>query len=109
MKNFIKPGHVMTFTAPTGGVKSGVPLVLAALFIIPATDAIAGDECEGATVGVFELPKATADVAEQFAAAYWDGSTVTTVETDNKKIGVFIESYANGTDLAGVRLDGVSV
>lgn len=99
----------MTFTAPTGGVTSGVPLIIGSLFVVPAFDAESDTESEGATVGVYELPKVSADTAEQFAAAYWDGSAVTTDATDNKKIGVFCTAYGNGTDRADIRLDGVSL
>lgn len=111
MKNFVKQGHVMTFTAPTGGAVSGVPLLIAAMLIIPAYNAAEGEECEGATVGVFELPKKAADTPAQFVPAYWDNTAknVTTTASTNKKIGSFAFAYEAGTEVAQVRLDGVSV
>lgn len=108
MKNFVQPGHVMTFTAPSGGAVSGSPLLLGSVFLIPAFNAAANEECEGALVGVFELPKKAADTPSQFAAAYWDNTAkvVTTTASGNKKIGVFAYDYASNSTKAEIRLDG---
>lgn len=107
----MKQGNVMTFIAPSGGVTSGSPVIIGSFFLMPAYDAADGEECEGATVGVFELPKKAADTPAQFSPAYWDDTNkhVTTTASGNKKVGIFGAAYANGDDSANVRLDGVAL
>lgn len=101
----------MTFIAPSGGVKSGVGYVVSGLFLVAGFDAKAGEECEGATEGVFKFPKNASDTPSQFDSAYWDAANkrVTTASSGNTKIGVFYDSYAANSTEAGVRLNGVAV
>lgn len=111
MKNFVQTGDVVTFIAPSGGVTSGVPVVIGALVLVPAFSAAVTYECEGAVTGCFELPKKSTDVVTQFAKAYWDATNkeVTITATDNTLIGVFMDPLAAGTTKANVRLNGVGV
>lgn len=106
MKNFVQPGHVMTFLAPSGGVMSGDLVVVGAAFGISSYNVAEGAEGELAMGGVFTLPKATGAVT-QFAAAYWDATAkkVTATATSNLKIGVFAMAYASGDAFAAVRLN----
>ena len=46
MKNFVQPGNTVTLIAPSGGVKSGDPLLVGSLFGVCATDALEGAEVE---------------------------------------------------------------
>lgn len=118
MKNYKSEGSYISFTAPNGGVESGKPVIIGDLFVIPTYSAAANYECEGATVGVFELAKLSTDKPTQFAPAYWDDaeSLVTTSAggigegaVANKQIGVFMDALGSGTDVADVRLNGVSI
>lgn len=112
MKNYVSGSvEVDTFTAETA-VKSGVPVIVGASFMIPAFDAAVGEPCEGALTGVFSLPKKPDDVATQRQPAYWDASAghVTVTSGEGKvKVGVFCYAEAGGSEYADVRLDGVSV
>lgn len=109
-KNYIQDGDVITCVAPAGGVVSGGAYVIGSIAVVATTSAAAGADFEGCTEGVFRLPKVAGDTPAQFAKAYLksDGS-VTTTASGNTLIGVFTKAYANGTTVANVRLNGVSV
>jgi predicted RecA/RadA family phage recombinase len=111
MKNSVSNGNTVTFIAPSGGAISGVPLLVGALLLIPAFSASEDQSCEGATRGVYTLPKLPTDTPAQFAKAYWDvtNGRVTTTAGAHKVLGVFMDEQIAGTDLANVRLNGVSV
>jgi predicted RecA/RadA family phage recombinase len=106
MKNFVQPGHVITFTGPTGGALSGDLLIIGAVFGIASYNVSEGAEGELALGGVYNLPKATG-AATEFQAAYWDATAkkVTTTATANTKIGVFVKAYVSGDTAADVRLN----
>lgn len=109
MKNFIQPGHIVTFTAPAGGVDSGDGMLSGSLFGVASTKAAAGAEVEGAVEGVFELPKAADDVSFG-ERLYWDDTAknVTTTATENTLIGAAIAAAASGVATVRVRLNGVA-
>lgn len=111
MKNFVQQGDVVTFVAPSGGVTSGLLVIIGSLAVIPSFSAAEGYDCEGVAVGVFTLPKLSTDTPAQFAPAYWDATNerVTTSATDNTLVGVFMHALESGTPEADVRLNGVSV
>ena len=107
-KNFVQHGNTLSLVAPTGGVVSGMVYLIGALAVIAEHTAAEGELFEGTTVGVYSLPKVSADTPAQGAKAYLkaDGTAVTTTATSNTLIGVFTEAYANGTTSANVRLNG---
>ncbi len=109
MKNFIQPGHVVTFTAPAGGIQTGAGMLSGSLFGVASTTAAAGAEVEGAVEGVFELPKAADDVSFG-ERLYWDetAKNVTTTATDNTLIGAAVASAASSVATVRVRLNGVA-
>lgn len=111
MKNYVQRGDTVTFTAPTGGAASGIPVVIGSLCLIPICDVEEGEEGDGDVMGVFELPKASTDAPTQFQKAYWDATNgvVTTTDSGNTLIGVFMDALEAGTETAAVRLNGVSV
>jgi len=82
MKNYVQPGHVVTVTAPAGGVTSGDPILVGSLFGVCATDADAGAPVELAVSGVFEIPAADGATFAEGAAVYFDGTEATDVDTD---------------------------
>ena len=109
-KNCVRhPADNVPFTAPSGGVVSGVPLLIGAFFVVPSIDAEEGESFEGQLTGEWEFTKATADVVTEGQAAYFDGTVVTTADTGNTLIGAFTEARANGDTLAHVRLNGIAV
>lgn len=109
MKNFIQLGNTVTVTL-SGAVLSGDGLLVGNLFGVASNNGGDGDDIEMQVTGVFDLPKAAADAPAQFDAAYWDAAAkeVTTEDTDNVLIGVFMHPYGNGTTSAHVRLNGVA-
>lgn len=53
--NNVNSGSVQNFTAPAGGVKSGLPVVYDQLVAVPLTDAKEGDVFAGAVDGTWRL------------------------------------------------------
>jgi len=72
MNNFIKPGEIVTYTAPAGGVISGNGYVIGALLVVATNTVAAGQPFEGATLGIFTLPKAAATAWTEGQLLYWD-------------------------------------
>lgn len=99
MKNYIKPGKMISFVA-AAAVLSGQGLLIGTLFGVVAADAAIGEGGEMAIHGVYSLPKATgaSTGGAQGTAAYWDDTAkkVTAVSTSNTLIGKFNATCANG-------------
>lgn len=110
MQNYKQPGETVTLTAPAGGVSSGDGVKIGQLFVVAANDAAAGEEFEGATVGVFELPKNATQALTEGALVYWDAAAgnVTTTATANLLIGAAVAA-AGAADTEGeIRLNGIA-
>lgn len=105
-KNFTQPGHVLTLTAPAGGVTSGVGYLIGALFVVALHDAAEGAAFEGQCTGVWELPKTSAQAWTEGAAIYWNGSAATTADGagSNTLIGHAAAAAANPSATGLVRL-----
>lgn len=111
MKIFVAPGQVLTLTAPAGGVTSGQPLILGALFVVPKNDAGVGEVFTALWGGIFNLAKKAADTPGQLDKAYWDADAeeLTTASVDNTLVGVFNQTgVATQTEIE-VLLTGVVV
>ena len=107
MRNFVQKGDVITVTAPVGGVKSGDPILVGgALFGVATGSADAGEEFELSTVGVFNLPKVTAQLWGQGEPIYFDAAAgnCTTVDTNNTLIGHAARAAANPSATGHVRI-----
>ncbi len=91
MKNFIKSGDVLTFTAPTGGVVSGTPYLIGNQLVVAATTVAQTLPFEGWTEGVFTVPKASGQVWAEGVLVYWDNSaknfTTTSTSTNAGLLG----------------------
>lgn len=112
MKNFVQPGHNVTVPGPSGGVLSGGPVLLNELFGVACGDAAENADCEIATVGVFDLPKAASVTPAIGEEAFYNSSTKVVTPTSATglfKIGVFTKAALSGDATARVRLDGVAV
>jgi predicted RecA/RadA family phage recombinase len=109
--NYQQPGDVMEFTAPTGGVVAGTPKLIGNLLTIPMVSAAQTLPFEGATTGVWTMPKATGIVWTEGMILYWDNTAgnVTNVTTSNYRIGVAAAAAASGDATGKVRLNGVGV
>lgn len=123
--NYISRGDTLTFIAPDGGVKSGIPAIIGDLFVIPTADAEPTEKFGGNVVHCWGFKKA--DPSEEIGqgeAAYWQfsangrdegvtsessyviGTAPDEVTVENKRIGNFIETSPDGAEKVGVRLNG---
>jgi predicted RecA/RadA family phage recombinase len=110
MKNYLEPGNVLTFTAPGGGVTSGVAVLIGALVVIPATTAAAGEEFKGALEGVYENQAKTDGAGTAWtvgAPLYFDSATneFTYVQSATaRRAGVAVAAAADGAVTGTVKL-----
>lgn len=111
MKNYVQPGHVVTLTAPTGGVLAGRGFVQGAIFGVALSDAAEGASVEAAIDGVVDIVKAGSQAWDIGDIVYWDsagGEATTEFDAGYVLIGVAVRSVASGAgDTIGrVRLNG---
>jgi predicted RecA/RadA family phage recombinase len=105
MKNFIQRGETVTVAAPAD-VLSGAGVLVGALFGIASFDAKSGNDVEICTVGVYTLPKTSAQAWTVGAKIYWDGTKCTTADGSgaNMLIGHALKVADNPSDAGVVRL-----
>lgn len=111
MKNFVKPGKNMTFTAPSGGVVSGVPVLIGALLVFPVASAAAGQKFAGEAEGVFEVTKVGSQAWTEGQVIFWNNTDkvfTSASATGRFAVGVAAEAVGSGAGatLGKVRLDG---
>ncbi len=108
MKNYISAGNVITVMA-AANIASSDGVLVGNIFGVAAADAVAGDEIEIGTIGVYELPKLSTAVIAQGDRVAWNTSTskVVVPATGMFPIGVATEAAGNGTATVKVRLDGI--
>jgi predicted RecA/RadA family phage recombinase len=106
MKNYVQPGEDITLNSPAD-VLSGGGVVIGSLFGVANGDAATGEPVVLSTVGVFDLPKTTANDVTVGAALYWNDTAkeVTTTTSGNTKVGVAIASKS-GAGTVATRLNG---
>ncbi len=109
MINYAQPGEAHLFTAPGGGVVSGLAYLIGSLVVIATVTADAAAMFTGKVVGVVEHAKVSAQAWAEGVPIYWDNSAknFTTTVGANTLVGVAAEAAANPTALGKVRLDGV--
>jgi predicted RecA/RadA family phage recombinase len=107
MKNFIQTGCIIDFTAPSGGVVSGTPLLIGTVLVVPQVTAAEGESFAGAVYGVYELPKATSTTPAQGGIAYWDNTAkkITTTASGNTAVGFFTAAALSADTTCFVKLD----
>ena len=109
MNNFIKPGEIVTYTAPAGGVISGNAYAIGSLLVVATNTIAAGQPFEGAAVGIFALPKAGTAWAEG-QLLYWDtaaGNLTTAPSATALRVGCAAAAAA-AADVSGqCRLHGL--
>lgn len=110
MRNMVKDGNVVTRTAPSGGVVSGLAYLIGSQLVVATFSAAQGDPFEGVTKGVVTLVKATGEAWTEGEKLYWDNSAhkATATSSANTLIGV-ADAAAGSSDATGdVYLDGVA-
>ncbi|RWO29584.1 MAG: DUF2190 family protein [Mesorhizobium sp.] len=111
-KNFIQPGDTITLTnedvTDAADLASGDGYLSGSIFGVAQTDVAVGDDGEFAVVGVWELPKVSAQAWTRGQRIYWAVATgeCTTTAGSNKLIGVATEAADNPSALGKVRLSG---
>ncbi len=106
MQNYIQKGENITLDSPAD-VLSGAGVQIGAIFGVANGDAATGNPVVLSTVGVFDLPKTTANDVTVGAALYWNDTAkeVTTTASGNTKIGVAIAAKS-GAGTVATRLNG---
>lgn len=111
--NFIQPGDIMEYTAPSGGTTAGVGVLIGNLVVIALDTAAEGDKFRGATSGVWSHVKPGSQSWSEGAIVYWDnsGKKFTTTSTSNYRAGVAAAAVGSGSgETTGlVRLNGIGV
>lgn len=75
MKNFLQPGISLDLIAPTGGVVSGAPVLIAKILAVPVATKAQTETFAGLVEGVFELAKLTANVWAVGVKVNWNDAT----------------------------------
>ena len=107
MKRNGSTGDIVTRTAPTGGVVSGVPLVIGSEFLIPLATVAAGGLVACAKRGDYPLPAKAEEVFTQGAPVYWhdDDFCEATDSANNRLIGT-ADGVVAADGWVGVCLNG---
>lgn len=107
MLNSVQPGRVVTVPAPYS-VASGAGVLVGTLFGVAAFTAAPGADVEIEVVGVFDLPKTSAQAWSVGALVYWDDTNkvATTTASGNSLIGKALLPAANPSGVGRVRLNG---
>jgi predicted RecA/RadA family phage recombinase len=111
MKNFVQEGDALEFTAPTGGVTSGVGVKIGDLLVIATHDAAEGELFRGQRTGVVEHAKVSAQAWTEGAQVNWDDAlkVFTTATTGKFRAGVAVAAAANPSSTGKVLLHGVNL
>lgn len=106
MKNFVHPGKNLTAPAPSGGVVSGDPILIGAIFGVAAFTAAEDAEVEVSTEGVFNLPKATGAAWSFGDPLYWDAGAKKLTKTagNNLCVGTAAKAADTGDAFGNVRI-----
>ena len=106
--NLVSDGRDVSIVAPSGGVTTGVPVVLNQLFGVALVTAVSGANAVIHTGGVWTLAKANA-VSTSFAVGenvYWDATNaICSPVTSFPRIGVAMAAVANTDTSIRVRLN----
>ena len=113
-KNYRKTGVVVTLTAPSGGVVSGMLYVIGGLPVVALNSAAQGAQFEGKTTGEFDLPKVGSQGWQEGQRVNWNpspGVCSTAATAGFFPIGVATQVVGSGAgETTGrVRLNGVGV
>lgn len=107
MKNYVQPGHTITYANATA-VTAGTAVLIGALLAVAVSSYAANEAGEYQLVGVFTLPVEAATTPGAGDKAYWDAGNarLTTTANGNTLVGTFHAAKAAGAPEAPVRLSG---
>jgi predicted RecA/RadA family phage recombinase len=108
-KNFVKPGQTFTLTAPTGGVTTGVGVLIGTAFAVALQTAAVGVAFEGAVTGIWDLAKNSTEVWAAGDKIYWDNANARATNaaaSGARLIGYAVLAAANPSTTGRVRLSG---
>lgn len=108
MKNYVQPGEVLEFTAPTGGVVSGTGVKIGDAFVVATMTAAQTLPFTGIRQGVVEHAKVSAQAWTEGQQINWDTAAklMTTVTTGNFRVGYAAAAAANPSATGKVVLHG---
>jgi predicted RecA/RadA family phage recombinase len=99
MKNFVQPGESIEFTAPSGGVTSGVGVLIGDLLVIATVTAAEGARFNGLVEGVITHTKPGSQAWTEGQGLYWDDGAkkFTTSASGNKFAGYAVVAVGSGS------------
>lgn len=109
--NSVEHGQVQEFTAPTGGVVSGTPVLIGSLVVIPLVTAAQTVRFNAALVGTWTVPKASGVAWTEGQVLYWDstaGNFATAQSATARRAGSAMVAAASGDATGIVRLQNIS-
>jgi predicted RecA/RadA family phage recombinase len=110
--SYLQPGDVLEFTAPSGGVTVGVPVLIAGLPLVPTATVAEASAFQGHAVGVHTLPKTTTETWVVGQPAFWDAAN-SKVSNDptvgHLPIGLIAAAGTSSDTTGTVRLNGESL
>lgn len=106
MKNRVQDGQTITLI-PAAAVASGGALLAGAMLAVAITAVAENTPGEFLAEGVYELPKASADIVAAGDQLYWDDTAkeLTTTATDNTPAGKAWAAAGNGETLVSVKIN----
>lgn len=107
---FIQTGDVVTLTAPSGGVTSGVAVKIGSLVVVPRTTAAQTVAFDADVTGVHTLAKATGTAWTEGATLYFDTANsnfVTAQSATASRAGHAVAAAASGDTTGTVRLTNI--
>ena len=111
MKNFVQPGDVLEFTAPTGGVVAGTGVKIGDILVIALETKAQTEKFRGVRNGVVDHAKLSAQAWTEGQQVNWDDTNkrFTTATTGNFKAGVAAAVAVNPSATGKVVLSGVNL
>jgi predicted RecA/RadA family phage recombinase len=104
MKLNVKPGQIITLTAPSGGVVSGTAYVIGHLVVVATEDKAQTLDFEALVRGVCDLPKVADEIWTENMKVYFDSSeSKFTLDPDtatNPLVGVAVNPIPASVSLA---------
>lgn len=107
---FIQRGGTLTFTAPSGGVTNGVPVLVQNMVVIPTATVAVGVQFEGDVEGCFTVTKtagATWTVGQVLYFDTADGAFKTATNATARRAGFAAADATSGATSGVVKLANV--
>jgi predicted RecA/RadA family phage recombinase len=111
--NYVGEGDCFTFTAPTGGVTKGLPVLIANTLVIPTETVAQTLPFRGKFTGVWDCAKVGSQAWNEGDIIYWDNSAkvFTKTSTSNFRAGFAVLAVGSGAGetVGRVRLNGIAI